>query len=60
MAELLNNFFSSVFTREDTEHILWLRTWRPISLRINITDMMAKENIGKLKAESLQDLMKLG
>jgi len=53
MAELLNNFFSSVFTREDTEHIPVAENMETITMEeVNITEKMVREKIRKLKPDS--------
>jgi len=53
MAELLNNFFSSVFTREDTEHIPTAPDMETSMLySITVTAKILREKIWKLKPES--------
>ncbi len=53
MAELLNNFFSSVFTREDTEHFPRAADMETIVLEeVNITEKAVKDKIRNLKPES--------
>jgi hypothetical protein len=53
MAELLNNFFSSVFMREDTEHIPVEENMETnIMDEVSITERMVREKISKLKPES--------
>ncbi len=44
MAELLNNFFSSVFTRKDTEHIPVAENMETNTMEeVNITEKMVRE-----------------
>jgi hypothetical protein len=53
MAELLNSFFSSVFTREDTEHIPAATDMETNILEeVSITEKMVREKIRNLKTES--------
>jgi hypothetical protein len=53
MAELLNSFFSSVFTREDTEHIPAAPDMETNILEeVSITEKMVREKIRNLKTES--------
>jgi hypothetical protein len=53
MAELLNKFFGSVFTREDTEHIPTAADMETTRLEeVNITARAVKEKIRNLKTES--------
>jgi hypothetical protein len=53
MAELLNNFFGSVFTREDTGHIPVAESMETnIMEEVSITERMVREKIRKLKPES--------
>ncbi len=53
MAELLNSFFSSVFTREDTEHIPTAPDMETNILEeVSVTEKMVREKIRNLKTDS--------